>query len=287
MSRKDSKNLKNVYFCACKNRDNRILSDIMRYFLHLAYNGTPFFGWQIQPDHPSVQETLEKCLYLLLHQERIPITGCGRTDTGVHASCYYAHFDIDQHFDQATCERIKDQLNNFLPKDIVIFRLFAVKEDAHARFDAESRTYQYFISTVKNPFTYPQRLFFHRPLDVDLMNQAAELLKKNEDFTSFSKVHTQVNNFICHVSEAVWEKKGDDLVFTITANRFLRNMVRAIVGTLLEVGLGKMSVQDFQKVLDRKDRCEAGTSVPAHALFLTDVRYNEHEILRNDDEIEK
>lgn len=254
----------------------------MRYFLHLSYNGAPFFGWQIQPSHISVQEVLEKCLSLLLHQERISITGCGRTDTGVHASCYYAHFDIDQVFDKARCQRITDQLNNFLPKDIVIHRLFAVRDNAHARFDAESRSYQYFISTKKNPFTYPQRYFSFRDLDVVKMNEAAALLLKNDDFTSFSKVHTQVNNFICHVTEAHWQQQGDDLIFTITANRFLRNMVRAVVGTLLEVGLHRISVEDFQNIINQKNRCEAGTSVPACALFLTDVRYNWHEILPNE-----
>ncbi len=259
----------------------------MRYFLHLAYNGTPFYGWQVQPDRPSVQETVERCLSLLLHQGRVPVTGCGRTDAGVHASCFYAHFDIDRRLDREACGRIKDQMNSFLPKDIAIYRLFAVKGTAHARFDAESRTYRYFLSTRKDPFSCSLRLFYHRPLDVEAMNRAAGLLEANEDFTSFSKVHTQVNNFICHVSEAFWEKKGDELVFTITANRFLRNMVRAIVGTLLEVGLGKMSEREFQMVLERKDRCEAGVSVPAHALFLTDVRYNWRDILENDDEIEK
>lgn len=234
-----------------------------------------------------MQETLENCLSLLLHHDRIAITGCGRTDTGVHAASFYAHFDMENIFSPAECERIKDQLNNFLPKDIVIFKLFTVKDNAHARFDAESRTYQYLISTVKNPFTFSQRLFYHRPLDLEKMNQAAELLKKNEDFTSFSKVHTQVNNFICHVSEAKWEKKSDDLVFTITANRFLRNMVRAIVGTLLDVGLGKLSLTDFQNIMEQKNRCEAGISVPAHALFLTEVRYNWREILLDDYEVER
>ncbi len=259
----------------------------MRYFLHLAYNGNAYYGWQMQPEHPSVQDTLEKCLSLLLHCERVAITGCGRTDTGVHASCFYAHFDLDTKLTTSECDRIRDQLNNFLPKDIVIYRLFPVKDEAHTRFDAESRTYQYFITTVKNPFTFSQRLFYHRPLNVEKMNEAAKLLKKNEDFTSFSKVHTQVNNFICHVSEAFWERKGEDVVFTITANRFLRNMVRAIVGTLLDVGLEKMSLEDFQSVIEKKDRCEAGISVPAHALFLTDVRYNWREILLDDYEMDR
>lgn len=246
---------------------------VMRFFLHLAYNGTPFFGWQVQPEHPSVQETLEKCLSLILHQEHIGITGCGRTDTGVHASSYYAHFDLEQEMDKPTCNSLKDQLNNFLPKEIVIFDLFPVTSEAHARFDADSRTYQYFISTKKNPFSFQDHFFFYQALDVEKMNQAAALLLQNEDFTSFSKVHTQVNNFICHISHAQWEKKGNELIFTITSNRFLRNMVRAIVGTLLDVGRGRLSIEDFQNIINQKDRCMASTSAPAHALFLTDIRY--------------
>lgn len=255
----------------------------MRYFLHLAYNGASYFGWQIQPDHPSVQETLERCLSLMLHQERIAITGCGRTDTGVHATSFYAHFDIDQVFTPDQCAALVAKLNNFLPKDIVIYRLFAVKEDAHARFDADARTYHYYISTKKNPFTFLNRMFLSRPLNVEAMNDAAALLLENEDFTSFSKVHTQVNNFICHVTESHWEYEGDDLVFTISANRFLRNMVRAVVGTLLEVGLGRITVSDFQNIIDQKNRCKAGTSVPACALFLTDVRYPWQNLLPNEE----
>lgn len=245
----------------------------MRYFIHLAYNGANYFGWQLQPDAPSVQETLENCLSLLLHQTRISITGCGRTDTQVNASCFYAHFDIEQNFTPEQCQQLTDKLNNFLPKDIVIFRIFQVNDNAHARFDADCRTYQYFISLKKNPFNFSQRMFCYRNLNIERMNEAAALLLVNEDFTSFSKVHTQVNNFICHISHAQWQLQGNDLVFTITANRFLRNMVRAIVGTLLEVGLGKLTVEDFQNIINQKDRCKAKTSAPACALFLTDVKY--------------
>lgn len=245
----------------------------MRYFIHLAYNGANYFGWQLQPDAPSVQETLESCISLLLHQPRISITGCGRTDTKVNASCFYAHFDSQQDFSTEQCQLLSDKLNSFLPKDIVIFKIFRVNDDAHARFDADSRTYQYFISLKKNPFNFSQRMFCYRKLDIEKMNEAAALLLVNEDFTSFSKVHTQVNNFICHISYAQWQQQGDDLIFTITANRFLRNMVRAIVGTLIEVGLGKLSPDDFQNIIDQKDRCKARTSAPACALFLTDVKY--------------
>ena len=256
----------------------------MRYFLHLAYNGAPFFGWQVQPDHPSVQEVLERSLSLLLHQEHIAVTGCGRTDTGVHAADYYAHFELEETLDAEGLKRLRDQLNSFLPKEIAIFDIFPVKPRAHARFDAVERTYQYFVSIRKNPFTFQQRYFSFRTPDIKRMNEAAALLLENEDFTSFSKVHTQVNNFICHVTHAQWVLEGDDLVFTITANRFLRNMVRAVVGTLLDVGFGKLSVSDFQNIINQKDRCKAGISVPAGALFLTNVRYNWPEIIEDNDE---
>ncbi len=245
----------------------------MRYFIHLAYNGSAFFGWQIQPNHPSVQETLENCLSLLLHEERVAVTGCGRTDTGVHASSFFAHFDTEKQFSPEECQQLVQKLNSFLPKEIVIFDLFEVAPDLHARFDAESRTYQYHVCTCKNPFKTEFTYHCHRAIDVDKMNEAATLLLQNEDFTSFSKVHTQVNNFICHVTEAHWDRVDDELIFTVTANRFLRNMVRALVGTLLEVGFGKLTVQDFQNIINQKDRRAARTSAPANALFLTEVRY--------------
>lgn len=253
----------------------------MRYFIHLAYNGSAFFGWQIQPEHPSVQETLEKCLSLLLHTERTAITGCGRTDTGVHATSFYAHFDSEHCFSEQDLKQLTNKLNNFLPKEVVVFNIFQVTEDAHARFDAESRTYKYRISTKKNPFDFQLSYHFFRKLDIDLMNQAAAILLGEHDFTSFSKVHTQVNNFICTVTEATWVEEHDKVTFTITANRFLRNMVRAIVGTLLEVGVGKLSVDDFQEIILQKNRCAAKTSAPAHALFLTNVRYPSYIMTNN------
>ena len=210
---------------------------------------------------------------LLLHEPRVAITGCGRTDTGVHASSYYAHFDTEKHLSPDECQQLVHKLNNFLPREIVIFDLFEVALNRHARFDAESRTYQYHVCTSKNPFKLQFTYHCHRAIDVEKMNEAAALLLQNEDFTSFSKVHTQVNNFICHVTEAHWDCVEDELIFTVTANRFLRNMVRALVGTLLEVGFGKLSVEDFQDIINQKDRCAAKTSVPANALFLTEVRY--------------
>lgn len=259
-------------------------SSVMRYFAHLAYNGSAFFGWQTQPAHPSVQETLERCLSLLLHSERIPITGCGRTDTGVHASSYYAHFDLDTNLTPSDCKMLIRKMNNFLPKEIVVFSIFPVKPEAHARFDAECRTYKYYINTTKNPFNTNFSYHCFRKLDTDMMNCASKLLVGKHDFTSFSKVHTQVNNFVCDVFEAGWTKNADEVVFTISANRFLRNMVRAIVGTLLEVGTGKLSVDDFRNIIAKRDRCFAKTSAPAHALFLTDVRYPWEKILLAEDE---
>ena len=252
----------------------------MRYFMRLAFNGTPFFGWQIQPKNISVQEVIENALTLLLQQpsddgqrERIAITGCGRTDTGVHACDFMAHFDFPEELNEKRRMQLVNKLNSFLPKEIVIYSIEPVADDAHARFDAIDRTYRYYVNIRKDAFNFPYAHRVFEKLDVDKMNEAASLLLKNEDFTSFSKVHTQVNNMRCHVTHAQWELKDGQLVFTITANRFLRNMVRAIVGTLLLVGKGKISVQDFQDIIEQKDRCKAGDSAPAHALFLEKVRY--------------
>ena len=252
----------------------------MRYFMRLAFNGTPFFGWQIQPKNISVQEVIENALTLLLQQpsddgqrERIAITGCGRTDTGVHARDFMAHFDFPEELSEERRLQLVNKLNSFLPKEIVIYSIEPVADDAHARFDAIDRTYRYYVNIRKDAFNFPYAHRVFEKLDVDKMNEAASLLLKNEDFTSFSKVHTQVNNMRCHVTHAQWEQCDGQLVFTITANRFLRNMVRAIVGTLLLVGKCKISVQDFQDIIEQKDRCKAGDSAPAHALFLEKVRY--------------
>lgn len=252
----------------------------MRYFMRLAFNGTPFFGWQIQPKNISVQEVIENALTLLLQKpsddgqrERIAITGCGRTDTGVHARDFVAHFDFSEELNEEKRLRLVNKLNSFLPKEIVISTIEPVADDAHARFDAIDRTYRYYVNIRKDAFNFPYAHRVFEKLDVDKMNEAASLLLKNEDFTSFSKVHTQVNNMRCHVTQAQWEQCDGQLIFTITANRFLRNMVRAIVGTLLLVGKGKITVQDFQDIIEQKDRCKAGDSAPAHALFLEKVRY--------------
>ena len=243
-----------------------------RYCMQLSYNGAPFFGWQIQPEQPSVQETLENALSLLL-KEKVAVTGCGRTDTGVHAREYFAHFDCNTNMSEADCAQLCFRLNSFLPKEIAIQRVYVVADDFNARYDAKSRTYRYYVNVLKDPIVTDRSYYVGVPLDMELMNKAASLLLGTHDFTSFSKVHTQVNNFICEVTEAEWHREGGQMVFTITANRFLRNMVRAVVGTLLDVGRGKLTVDQFVEVMEKKDRCSAGTSVPAHALFLENVRY--------------
>ncbi|MBP3762661.1 MAG: tRNA pseudouridine(38-40) synthase TruA [Bacteroidales bacterium] len=242
-----------------------------RYFIHLAYNGASYCGWQTQPGLPTVQQTLEQALSTLL-RERVGIVGCGRTDTGVHASDFYAHFDVQQPLD---AEAVVFKLNSFLPQDIAIFRIFPVADNAHARFDATARTYQYHLSDRRLPFR--QGLYariYYKP-DLNLMNRAAEVLTEYDDFTSFAKLHTQVKTNICHLSMARWEEEGDEWVFTIRSNRFLRNMVRSVTGTLLDVGRGKLSIEGLRAIVERKDRCAAGVSMPAQGLFLTKVEYNE------------
>jgi len=242
-----------------------------RYAIQISYNGGRYFGWQRQPKEISVQEVLEKAFSTILREE-ITITGAGRTDTGVHASFYIAHFDTENEIADAV--QLAYKLNRFLPADIAIQKISPVKNDFHARFSAVSRTYKYFISTVKNPFTTETSFQYTVPLNVDLMNQAAKMLFEFTDFTSFSKLHTDVKTNNCKIYQAEWEKQGDQLVFTIKADRFLRNMVRAIVGTLIEVGKGKISIEEFVEIIERKDRGEAGTSVPPQGLFLVDIEYN-------------
>lgn len=245
----------------------------MRFFIELSYNGTPFFGWQVQPEQSTVQGILENAFTLIL-KEPIAITGCGRTDTGVHAKQFFAHFDTSQLFGNIDLQQLTNKLNSFLPKEIVIARIFPVSDDFHARFSAKSRTYKYYVATKKDAFRFHYAYRIFPQLDVRKMNEAAKILIDTEDFTSFSKLHTQVNNNICHVSDAQWAEEDGLLVFTITADRFLRNMVRAVVGTLLDVGLGKITLTDFQDIIDQKNRCAAGTSVPANALFLYNIQYD-------------
>ncbi len=243
----------------------------MRFFIELSYNGKAYRGWQNQPNAISVQQVLENALSKLL-QQPVSIMGAGRTDAGVHASQMFAHFDIEQSFDIKT---LLFKLNSFLPNDIAIHDIFEVKVNAHARFDALSRTYQYKIATRKNPFAvdYSYHIFF--PLDANKMNDACKILFEYNDFQCFSKSNTDVKTYHCVIKEAFWELVDDELIFTITADRFLRNMVRAIVGTMLNIGLGKMEVSGLHDIIRSQNRSEAGYSVPANGLFLTKIVYPE------------
>ena len=241
----------------------------MRYFIEFAYNGKNYCGWQYQPGSPSVQETLNKALSTLFRKQ-IDAVGAGRTDTGVHARQMYAHFDFDGELDS---DFWVPKLNSFLPKDIVVYRIIPLHDDAHARFDAISRSYEYHIHTFKDAFIHEGSWYHFHPLDVDKMNEAAKVLFEYTDFKCFSKTNTDVKTFNCDIREAYWVKDGNKLVFTVTADRFLRNMVRAIVGTLNDVGLGKLSVEDFRTIIEGRDRNKAGFSVPAHGLYLTKVVY--------------
>ena len=229
-----------------------------------------YHGWQVQVNEVSVQEIIEKALSVML-REAISVLGCGRTDAGVHASQFYLHFDSSQALDK---EKLKFRLNSFLPKDIAIFRILNVKDEAHARFDAVSRSYEYRISLDKNVFNIDFSLQLHdENIDVGKMNEAADLLLNYKDFKCFSRSKTDVKTYECSITEAVWKQEGNRLVFYITANRFLRNMVRAVVGTLLEVGQNKKSLDEFIKVIESRDRTKAGASVKAKGLFLTRVDY--------------
>ena len=239
-----------------------------RYFIHLAYNGANYNGWQTQPELPTVQETLEKALTTLLRQP-IAVVGCGRTDTGVHASDFYAHMDVEGELP----DNLTFKLNNLLPPDIVIYDIFPVADNAHARFDATARTYQYHVSDRRLPFRQGQYCRIYYKPDLELMNEASRVLMEYEDFTSFAKLHTQVKTNICHLTRADWAEEDGGLVFTIRSNRFLRNMVRSVTGTLLDVGRGKLSLDGLREIIVRKDRCAAGVSMPACGLFLTKVEY--------------
>ncbi len=243
----------------------------MRYFIELSYDGTPFVGWQRQPAGDSVQSCLEDALSILFRKP-LSIVGAGRTDAGVHAHQLFAHVDLDEHVDQDLTFR----LNKLLPKEIAVRNIIAVAQNAHARFDAVSRSYRYHITTQKNPFMQKRSYQFAKPLDLELMNQAAKTLIDHEDFKCFSKSKTDVKTYMCDIQHAHWQHNGSELVFFIQANRFLRNMVRAIVGTLIEVGLRKISISDFEAILASRDRSQAGYSVPAHGLYLEKVNYPNH-----------
>lgn len=240
-----------------------------RYFVELAYKGTNYHGWQIQQNAHSVQEEVNKALSTIL-QEEIMVTGAGRTDTGVHAEQFFIHFDAHANFD---LKNLTYKLNCILPSDISCYNSFEAKNDWHARFSATTRTYEYRISTVKNPFLTELTYFFPHELNVEKMNRGASFLIKETDFSCFSKSKTDTFTNICNVTEAFWETKNNSLVFTITANRFLRNMVRAIVGTLLDVGQEKIKPEEINTIIQSKQRSDAGKSVAAEGLFLTKIEY--------------
>ncbi|MCC9165291.1 tRNA pseudouridine(38-40) synthase TruA [Pontibacter harenae] len=243
----------------------------MRYFLEIAYDGTRFHGWQVQPNALSVQEVLDDCLTKVLRQP-VSSTGSGRTDTGVHASQQFVHFDVAEELDT---EQALYRFNRILPADVVAKNLYLVPDEAHARFDAFARTYHYHISLNKNPFKRYYAYYLSRSVDVAKMNEAAAVLLKYDDFTTFSKVKGDTKHYNCNMYEAVWRQEGDELQFTIRANRFLRGMVRLVVGTLLDVGRGKLTVAQFEQVIASKDRSKASGAAPAEGLYLAKVEYPE------------
>ena len=243
----------------------------MRYFITLSYDGTRYHGWQVQPNGPSVQEKLKWALSTILRQD-IQVTGAGRTDAGVHARMMVAHFDVETM--DYELQDLTYKLNRLLPQDIAIQKMESVSDEMHARFSAISRTYHYYIHTVKDPFLRAYSCELHYPLDFQLMNEAAAILMTYEDFGAFCKAHADVKTTLCHITAAQWHQTSpSSWYFEITANRFLRNMVRAVVGTLIDVGRGRLSLDDFRKVVEGKRRTEAGESMPANALFLEEVKY--------------
>ena len=240
-----------------------------RYFIEIMFDGTAYHGWQVQPNSSTVQQQINQAISIILG-ENINIVGAGRTDTGVHAKQMFAHFDSLVSFE------VKDlvyKLNSFLKNDISVLRVFEVDDSAHSRFDAISRKYEYLIHFNKNPFLINKSWYFQRELDIDLMNDASKLLLNYTDFTSFSKLHTQTKTNNCSVMMAIWEIVNDTLIFSIEADRFLRNMVRAIVGTLVAVGEKKISIEEFVEIIESKNRSKAGASVPAYGLYLVSIKY--------------
>ena len=241
-----------------------------RYFIELAYNGSAYHGWQRQPNAISVQQVLEEALRRL-KRKNISLVGAGRTDTGVHARQMFAHFDLAEEI--VNPQELVFLLNGFLKDDIAIRSIRRVQPDAHARFDATARDYEYHISSAKDPFNAQLHYYLKNSPDIVLMNQAAKILLLHEDFQCFSRSNTDVKTFLCTIKNATWQQEGSSLIFSISANRFLRNMVRAIVGTLLEVGYKKREVKDIEMVIKSKDRGEAGFSAPAHGLYLSRIEY--------------
>lgn len=244
-----------------------------RYFIFISYDGTSYHGWQVQPGKITVQTKLEEALSVIL-QENVKTTGAGRTDTGVHARLFAAHFDSEKE-DLAGNNNIIFRLNTYLPEDIAVSKILAVDDQAHARYDAISRTYKYYISLHKEPFNRKHTWYRYGNMDIEAMNKASSYLMKYDDFTSFSKLHTQVKTNICNIHEAGWVSDRNILVFTIKANRFLRNMVRSIVGTMVAIGTGKMPPGEMEKILKAKDRSAAGISAPPEGLFLEYIEYDQ------------
>jgi tRNA pseudouridine38-40 synthase len=272
-----------------KSKNLTFTCKMSRYFVEISYKGTAYHGWQKQQNAVSVQETLDRALSTVLG-ESIETLGCGRTDTGVHASQFFAHFDTDiaiSHEPRATSDeelearssqliaeyKLIESVNALIGYDIAVKRFIKVADDAHARFDADSRSYEYHMHLKKDPFLTDYSYHYRWDLDMDRMNEAAKILFEYKDFSCFSKSNTQVKTFLCDIKQAEWKANNDRFIFYISANRFLRNMVRAIVGTLIEVGKGNMDLQGFRDVLDSKNRSEAGVSVPAEGLYLTKVQY--------------
>ena len=251
--------------------NNYFYGTMNRYFIHLAYKGTNYHGWQIQPNADSVQSRLQEA-FSILHKEEIKIIGCGRTDAGVHARNFYAHYDSSH-------KRINDQenftykINKLIPNDIVVYGIYKTSNNAHSRFDATSRTYKYYISKSKEVFLSDYCWQHNLDLNLDKMDKASKALLEYNDFTSFSKLHTDVKTNLCQIKYAKWEQDENMIVFTIKADRFLRNMVRAVVGTLIEVGMEKNTIDGFCEIIEKKDRSSAGMSVPACGLFLEDIEY--------------
>lgn len=243
-----------------------------RYFIHFSYNGGNYVGWQIQPNGISVQEVMQKAFSTVLRTET-ELVAAGRTDSGVHAKCMVAHADMD--IEPFSVFDFIGKMNSFLPNDIAISKIVQVKPDAHARFDAVSRRYEYHITDEKNVFLHDFAMRIYNPLDFEAMNNAAQALFDYTDFTSFSKLHTDAKTNNCKIYHASWTFDGEKWIFTIEADRFLRNMVRAIVGTLIEVGRGKMTIDEFRQVIEAKNRSDAGTSVPGKGLYIVNVEYPE------------
>ena len=247
---------------------------MQRYFIELSYNGQNYNGWQIQENAPSIQQAINEAISTVL-QQKINIVGCGRTDTGVHARQFFAHVDLNIDTKELDLTKIVKKLNGILSWDISIYKIFPVNSELHARFSATKRSYEYIISSCKDPFKHDYAYYHPYYLNIEKMNEAAALLLTYSDFTSFSKLHKQTKTNNCKIEEAQWIEKDHLLIFKISADRFLRNMVRAIVGTLIDVGREKISIEDIKTIIESKNRSSAGFSVPAKGLYLTEVIYSD------------